>query len=84
MTPLIALSRGPSRYSVFPARSTGTDSATTTGGRDKRRGTDARYVVVVARVLTRYGLSHSAADRLNFLFSNEFYRAAHFLAGILS
>ena len=47
MTPLIALSRSPSRDAVFPGGRAGTEGATTTGGRDKRRGTNARYVVVV-------------------------------------
>ena len=41
MIPLIALSRGPSRDGVFPGGRTGTEGATTTGGRDKRDGADA-------------------------------------------
>ncbi len=84
MTPLIALSRGPSRYSVFPARSTGTDSATTTGGRDKRRGTDARYAFVVVGYFARCGHGHSAAPRPNPLFSRGIHRAARFQADTMT
>jgi hypothetical protein len=84
MTPLIAFQRGPSRFRVFPGERTGTDGATTTGGRDKRRGTDARYVVVVVRYFPRRGEGHSAAPRSNHLFSNRFHRAALFQTGTLT
>ena len=84
MTPLIALSRSPSRDGVLPGGTTGTEGATTTGGRDKRRGTNARYVVVVVRNFARRGEGHSAAPRSNHLFSHEFHRAALFQTGTLS
>ncbi len=84
MRSLIAFQRGPSRFSVFPARRAETDGATTTGGRDKRRSTDARYVVVVVRNFARRGEGHSAAPRSNHLFSHEFHRAALFQTGTLS
>jgi len=84
MISLIALSRSPSRDGVLPEERTGTEGATTTGGRDKRRGTDARYVVVVVGYFSRCGHGHSAAPRSNPLFSCGFHRAACFLAGILS
>jgi len=84
MTPLIALSRSPSRDGVLPGGTTGTEGATTTGGRDKRRGTDARYVVVVVGHFARHGHGRSAAPQTNPLFSREFHRAAHFQADTLS
>lgn len=84
MIPRIAFQRGPSRISVFPGERTGTDGATTTGGRDRRRGTDARYVIVVVRNFARRGEGNSAAPRSNHLFSNEFHRAALFQTGTLS
>ena len=84
MIPLIALSRGPSRDGVFPGGRTGTEGATTTGGRDKRRGTDTRYVVVVVGYFARCGHGHSAAPRLNPLFLCGFHRAARFQAVALS
>ena len=84
MTPLIALSRSPSRDGVVPGGRTGTEGATTTGGRDKRRGTDARYVVVVVGHFARRSHGRSAAQRPNPLFSRGFPRATHFLAGALS
>ena len=61
-----------------------TDSGTTEGGRDKRRGTDARYVVVVDGYFARCGHGYSAAPRLNPLFLCGFHRAARFQAGALS
>lgn len=76
MTPLIALSRSPSRDGVLPEGRTGTEGATTTGGRDKRRGTDARYVVVVARYFARRGEGQSAAPWPSQLYSCGFRRAA--------
>ncbi|KCZ51252.1 hypothetical protein HY2_11905 [Hyphomonas pacifica] len=84
MIPLIALSRSQSRDGVLPGGRTETEGATTTGGRDKRRGTDARYVVVVVGHFARCGHGHSAAPRFNPLFSCGFHRAACFLAGIFS
>ena len=84
MTPLFALSRSPSRHGVFPGGRTGTDGATTTGGRDKRGGTDARYAFVVVMYFARCGHGHSAAPRLNPLFLCGFHRAARFQAGALS
>ena len=84
MTPLIALSRSPSRDGVLPGGRTGTEGATTTGGRDKRRGTEARYVVVVVGYFARRGHECSAAPRLNPLFLCGFHRAARFQAGALS
>lgn len=84
MIPLIALSRSPSRDGVFLGGRTGTEGATTTGGRDKRRGTDARYVVVVAGYFSRCGHRHSAISPPNPLFSRGFYRATCFQVGILS
>lgn len=42
-----------------------TGRATTAGRRDKRRGTPARYVVVVVRFLAHSVESHSAAHRRN-------------------
>lgn len=84
MRPLVAFQRGPSRISAFPEERTETDGATTTGGRDKRRGTDARYVVVVAGYLARRSHVHSATQPPNPLFSRGFPRAARFQAGILS
>lgn len=84
MTPLIALSRSPSRDGVVPGGRTWTEGATTTGGRDKRRGTNARYVVVVVGHFARRGHGHSAAQRLNPLFLRGFHRAARFQADTLS
>ena len=84
MRSLIAFQRGPSRFSVFPARRAETDGATTTGGRDKRRGTDTRYAVVVVRNFARRGHGYSATPRLNPLFLCGFHRAARFQAGALS
>lgn len=84
MIPLIAFPRCPSCYCVFPGGRTGTDGATTTGGRDKRRGTDALYAIVVVRYFARCGHDDSAAPRPNPLFSRRFHRAARFQAGILS
>ena len=61
-----------------------TDSRTTEGGRDKRRGTDARYVVVVVGHFARCGHGHSAAPPLKPLFLCGIHRAARFQAGALS
>lgn len=84
MTPLFALSRSPSRHGVFPGGRTGTDGATTTGGRDKRGGTDARYAFVVVMYFARCGHGHSAISPPNPLYSFGFHRAACVQAGSLS
>lgn len=84
MTPLITLSRSPSRDGVLPGGRTGTEGATTTGGRDKRDGADARYAIVVVRYFPRCDHKDSAAPRPITLFLRGFRRAARFQAGILS
>jgi len=53
-----------------------TDSRTTEGGRDKRRGTDARYVVVLLQIFANFGKYRSAAPAFNTLISHGFNRAA--------
>lgn len=84
MIPLIAFQRGPSRIGVLPGRRTETDDATTMGGRDKRRGTEARYVVVVAGYFARRGHGRSATQPPKSLLSRGFPRAARFQAETLS
>lgn len=84
MTPLIALSRSPSRDGVVAGGRTGTEGATTTGGRDKKHSTDTRYIVVVVGNFARRGHGHSAAPRHNPLFSRGIHRAARFQADTMS
>ena len=84
MTLLIAFLRSPSRDSVLPGGRTETKGATTTGGRDKRRGTDSLYAVVVFGYFARRGHGHSAAPPLKPLFLCGIHRAASFQAGALS
>ncbi|VVT24720.1 conserved hypothetical protein [Rhizobium sp. EC-SD404] len=60
----------------------GTDSRTTEGGRDKRRGTDARYVVVLLQLFTHFGMVRGAAPSFNTLIYIRFHRAAASEAGI--
>jgi len=75
MIPLIAFQRGPSRISVFPGGRTGTDRRTMAGGRDKRRGTRARYAVVSTRVFASRCQWGSAASWLKRLICRNFHRA---------
>ncbi|WP_171173659.1 hypothetical protein [Ruegeria sp. HKCCD8929] len=58
-----------------------TEVATTKGRRDKRRGTDARYVVVVFGVFARRTGSRSAAQGAYTLISKAFYRAILLFSG---
>ncbi|WP_271186102.1 hypothetical protein [Maricaulis virginensis] len=76
MTPLIAFPRSPARDGVLPGGRTGTDGATTTGGRDKRRGTDVRYVIVLLRLSAHSDPIRGAAQTVNTLISRGFDRAA--------
>jgi len=61
---------------AVPEGMRGTDSRTTEGGRDKRRGTDARYVVVLVQIFADFGKSRSATPAFNTLISHGFNRAA--------
>jgi len=53
-----------------------TDNGTTEGGRDKRRGTDARYVVVLPKLFAHSGIVRSATLSFNALIYRGFHRAA--------
>lgn len=61
---------------AVPAGVRRTDSRTTEGGRDKRRGTDARYVVVLLKLFTHFGMVRGAAPAFNTLIFGGFHRAA--------
>ena len=58
-----------------------TEVSTTKGWRDKRRGTDARYVVVVLGFFTRRTGSRSAMYGAYTLISKAFYRAILLFSG---
>lgn len=61
---------------AVPEGMRGTDNGTTEGGRDKRRGTDTRYVVVLLQLFKHSGTFRSAAPAFNTLISHGYNRAA--------
>ena len=82
MIEAIAVWRVPSCPLAVPEGMRGTDSRTTEGGRDKRRGTDARYVVVLLDIFTTFGMVRGAAPSFNTPIYRRFHRAAASEAGI--
>lgn len=76
MIAAIAVWRVPSCPLAVPEGMWVTDSRTTERGRDKRRDTDARYVVVLLHLFADFGKSRSAAPAFNTLIFRGFHRAA--------
>jgi len=75
MTAPFAAWRVLSRPVAVPEGVLGTDLGTMAGGRDKRRGTSARYAVVSTRVFAWHCQLGSAASWLKRLICRTFYRA---------
>jgi len=59
---------------AVPAGVRGTERGTMAGGRDKRRGTSARYTVVSTRVFACYQQVDRAASWLKRLICRNFHR----------